>query len=130
MIIRDLNFVGISLLPPKAQSILIVDAYTMLLAPLSFEPFQAIPRRNGKFKNILDPVDLVQLPLCNSPQVLRTRSAGNRSISTVKNVLCPPVPESAYHRLHYNDIRNSRQPVLEHAQQGRRKPALYSTYFP
>jgi hypothetical protein len=49
VVIRDLDFVGISSLPPKTKAILIVDPDAVLPATPAAQFFKTIPRGNGEF---------------------------------------------------------------------------------
>ena len=48
MIVRDLNPLSSSFAPDEAYSPLIVDTNRVLSRPITFESFQAIPRRYAK----------------------------------------------------------------------------------
>ena len=41
VVVRDLDIVGIAILPAKADTVLFIDADTMLAGTISFEAFEA-----------------------------------------------------------------------------------------
>jgi hypothetical protein len=41
VVVRDLDIVGIAILPAKADTVLLVDADTMVAGTISFQAFQA-----------------------------------------------------------------------------------------
>ena len=67
MIVRDLDFVGISTLPAKAHSILLVDADTMLRAPAAFQSFKAVTGRDRQVPQITRAIDLIELSSRGGP---------------------------------------------------------------
>ncbi len=67
VVVRDLDFVGISRLPPKTKAILIVDPDAVLPATAAAQSFKTIPRGNGEFEEILHAIHLIQLPLSHLP---------------------------------------------------------------
>ncbi len=47
MVVRDLDIVGMPVLPAKADTIPLVDADAMVTRPLPLEPFEVIPNICG-----------------------------------------------------------------------------------
>jgi hypothetical protein len=114
MVVCNFNLVGISSLPSEANPILIVDPDAVLSPPVAAQPFQTIPWWNSKLKQVPHPVDLIELPTGNLPQIPGTGSSGSGSVGAIKDVLAAPIPERANHGLYYNDLRESHQ-LLEEA---------------
>ena len=46
VVVRDFDFLGITLLPDEAHSVLVVDPNAVLSTPAAAEAFEAITRRN------------------------------------------------------------------------------------
>lgn len=109
MIVRDFNFVGIASLPSETNPILIVDPDTVLPAPVSSQPFEAIPPWNGKFADVSDSIDLIELPPGNLPQDTGTGPSGNGRVDPIKDVFGALPTERPYHRSYYNDLRDNHQ---------------------
>jgi len=85
----------------------------MLSAPVTPQPFEAISRWNSKLGEVSDSMNLIELPSGNRPQVPRAGFSGDGTVGAVKNILGASVAEGAYHRLDYNDTRDSHQPRSE-----------------
>jgi hypothetical protein len=58
MVVCDLNFVGIAILPTETDAKLIVDSNAVLPFAATTQSFQSIARRNRQFGAVLDLVDL------------------------------------------------------------------------
>ena len=116
MIVRGLNLVGIASLPSETYPILIIDPNTVLPAPVSTQPFEAISPWNSKFADVSDSIDLIELPPDNQPQNAGAGSSGNRRIDPIKDVLDALPTKRTYHRPYYNDLRDNHQslPCLHH----------------
>jgi hypothetical protein len=56
VIVRDFDVVGISVLPDKANSILIVDPNTVLTPPAARQPFESISRWQCQLLEIFHPI--------------------------------------------------------------------------
>jgi len=67
VIVRDLNFGGMSVLPVKTHAILCVDANTVLAGAISAQSLKPITRRNGKLREVTDPIELVKLATSDRP---------------------------------------------------------------
>jgi hypothetical protein len=61
VVVRDFDFVGIAILPLKTNSILLVDANTVLPAPVTNQSFQAVARRDRQLPQLPNAVELGQL---------------------------------------------------------------------
>jgi hypothetical protein len=109
MIVRDFNFVGIASLPSETNPILIVDPDTVLPAPVSTQPFEAISPWNSKFADVSDSIDLIELPPGNLPQNTGTDPSGNGRVDPIEDVLSALPTERPYHGCYYNGIRNNHQ---------------------
>jgi hypothetical protein len=93
VIIRDLDFVGISILPSETDPILVVDPDAVLLAPIAVKPLKMISRRNGKVQKVPNVIDLVELSSGNAPEVSWTGSPGSGGIEAIEDVLGSTVLE-------------------------------------
>ena len=56
----------------KADSVLLIYSYAVLIIPVTFEAFQAVSRRNSEFTDFSDSVDLIQLSTGYRPNGFRT----------------------------------------------------------
>jgi hypothetical protein len=61
VVVRDFDFVGMIVTPTKADPILVVDPDAVLPFPVSTQPFETVPWRDGEFPQVADPVQLRQL---------------------------------------------------------------------
>jgi hypothetical protein len=87
MVVRDFDFVGITVLPAKADPVLIVDPDAVLPDPVSSQALEAIPGWDAQLPQILHSIHLCQLAPCDRPQVDRTRSSGAPGRLAVEHVL-------------------------------------------
>jgi hypothetical protein len=62
VIVCDFDFVGIVLLPTKADPVLFIDPDAVLPLTVSAESLQPIPRWNAQLLEILHPIQLIELP--------------------------------------------------------------------
>jgi hypothetical protein len=109
MVVRDLDFVGIAVLPAETEAVLLVDPDTELAGSISAEALQTISWRNSQFLDGPDAVQLVQLPASNGPQRYRAGSPRSAAINTVEQVLGCAIRPRAYHASYYNGARNGEQ---------------------
>jgi hypothetical protein len=65
VVVRDLDIVGIIILPAKADTILLIDADTMLAGTISLETFEAVTWRYRQLARVANPIHLVELPARN-----------------------------------------------------------------
>ena len=105
VIVRDFDFVGIAPLPAKTDSVLFIDADTVLTAPISLETLQSVARWHGEFPKVSDSIELRQLTADNRPQPDRTGRPGSTAIDTIEKVFGSRVREGAYHGMYYNGYR-------------------------
>jgi ribosomal protein L40E len=112
VVIRNLDFIGISCLPSEANTILLIDPDAVLSRSVSAQSLETIPGRDIEFEQIPHPIYLVELSANDLPQVSRASTAGRGGVVAVENVLCAPSPERTYHECHYNDIRYKTEPAL------------------
>ncbi len=61
VIVRDLDFVGISLLPPETDPVLIVDPNAVLSAPTPLQPLKSIARGCSQLPKGTNAVQLIEL---------------------------------------------------------------------
>jgi len=61
VIIDDLNVVGVSVKPNKAETPLIVDSYAMLSLPIAAQSFQTIPWRRYQVTEFGGAIQLTKL---------------------------------------------------------------------
>ncbi|VUZ85102.1 hypothetical protein MELA_01478 [Candidatus Methylomirabilis lanthanidiphila] len=86
----------------ETHPILVIDPYAVLSTPVAAQTLEPIARWNSKFRELPNPVDLIELPSCHSPERSRAYPAGRLGISSVKDVLSAEIPEGTYHTSHYN----------------------------
>ena len=92
-------------LPYKTNSILLINADTVLILPVAFQAFQSISGRHFKFIDHPNSVDLIQFPTRNRPNRLRTAFSSCLRCYTIKNILGTRRLEGSYHGSYYNGIR-------------------------
>jgi hypothetical protein len=105
VVIRNLDFIGISSLPSKTNAILFVDPYAVLPISIAAQAFKHIPGRDSQFEQLSRPINLIELPPSYAPKIDRTGTSGSGRIVSIKDILGAPSPERAYHGQHYNGIR-------------------------
>ena len=101
VVVRDLNFVCISVLPVEADAILFVDPYAVLTSPVTPQRLQFVPRRYGQVSDDRNPIELVQLPLSHSPEGLGADFSCRWGVQTVEDVLRTPIVKGRYHVSRY-----------------------------
>jgi hypothetical protein len=67
VVVRDFDFVGMAILPPETDPVLLVDANAVLPLTVSAKPFQPVARRDPQLGQVADPVQLVQLAARDRP---------------------------------------------------------------
>ena len=70
MVIGNLHIESVSILPAKADSILIVDTHAVLPEPVSFQHFEVVRRRRGQVSKLFRAIDLNQSPQSDSGDLL------------------------------------------------------------
>jgi len=93
MVIRDLNVVGISFVPPEADSPLFVDAYAMITGTIAIESLKPVPWRNTEIIKFFRGVEDHKFLPGDSMQV---RGDAPRK-TTLKDLLGFFVAERSYH---------------------------------
>jgi len=68
VVISNLNLIGTSLRPSKADAVLIVDANTVLTPSVSLQGFQSIAPRDRQIVQSDRRIELVELPKCCVPK--------------------------------------------------------------
>jgi hypothetical protein len=84
--------------PHKTNAELIVNPYAVLTLPIMLKCFQQVPRWNFQRFQGNDPIQLIELSLCYSPDLLRTGLPGFSGVFSVKDILCALVTERFYHQ--------------------------------
>jgi hypothetical protein len=110
VVVRDFDFVGITLLPAKTDPVLIVNSNTVLALAIPSQSFKAVTGGYPKLLQALDPVQLRQLAPHNWPEFDRTGPAGLTTIYAVEQVLRGFISEGTYHDMYYNVCR-ARKPA-------------------
>jgi hypothetical protein len=80
VVVRDFDFVGITILPRETDAVLIVDADAVLASAVAFQALQPVPGRDRQIRQVPSPIDLIQLSPRDVPQV---RGAGRASFLAV-----------------------------------------------
>jgi len=80
MVVRDLDFMRIAILPTETHAILLIDTNALLTAPAAFQTFKPVAWRHRQVAEITCPVDLIQLPPGNCPQNSRAGLARGRGV--------------------------------------------------
>ena len=102
MVVDDFDFIRISILPPEAYPVLLVDSDAVLPGPVTAEPLRPIPRRNRELSQIANAVQLRQLAMDNRPERGRAPSPRAAAAHPVEQVLRFGIGEGAYHASYYN----------------------------
>ena len=93
VIVRDLDFVGISSLPTETDPVLIVDPYAVLTSPGSTQDLKSIAGRNREVSQIPYSVDLVKLPAGYRPGFQGADATRATGVSAVEDILSSPISE-------------------------------------
>jgi hypothetical protein len=104
VVVRDFNFVCITILPAKAHTILVVDPNAVLAGAVPAQPLKSIARWDCQLRKLAHSIELVKLAACNRPQYFRASAARRPRFATVKYVLGSAIGERAYHGPDYNDF--------------------------
>lgn len=102
MVIDDFDLIGMASLPSKTDSELLVYPNAVLIFPVTAKAFQAIPRRDGKFTDFSNTIDLVELALSDRPQRGWTTTPRCLRIPAIKYVFRTVAVEGLYHKSTYN----------------------------
>lgn len=106
MVVGDFDVVGMVALPSEADAVRCVHPDAELSRAISPKPLQPIPGRGGEFPEILNPVELVQLPPHHRPEGSGAGSSCLGTVDPVKQLLRGNVSEGAYHGRCYNEWRD------------------------
>ena len=112
MVVGDFDFVGIARLPAETDTILLIDADTVLSTARTDEALQPVPRGDRELAEIADAVELRHLPTEHRPQLRRTRGPCRPATDTVEEILAGDIGEASYHGMYYNGARLF-SPVIE-----------------
>jgi hypothetical protein len=93
VIVRDLEFVGISSLPTETDPVLIVYPYAVFTGPGSTQNLKSIAGGNREVSQIPYPVDLVELPPGYRPDFQGADATRATGVSAVEDILSPPISE-------------------------------------
>ncbi len=93
VVVCDFDFVGITILPAKADSVLVIDADAVLAFAVAAQRLEPIAGRHGEFPQIAHSIQLGQLPANDRPQHFGARSAGTRTRDAVEQILRSGVGE-------------------------------------
>jgi hypothetical protein len=72
---------------------LVIDSNAVLLTPGTPQALEAVSGRHRQILQVVDPIDLIELPASRSPQYARARSSSGRGLSPVEDILGTLVPE-------------------------------------
>jgi len=98
VVIRNFHVFRAIVRPRKTNSELVVNPYAMLTLPIILKGFQQVARRNFQRFQGNDAVELIELSLCHSPDLLRTGLTRPSGVFPVKNIFCALVTERFYHQ--------------------------------
>jgi hypothetical protein len=93
VIVRDLDFVGISSLPTETDPVLIVYPYAVFTGQSSTQGLKPIARRNREVSQIPYSVDLVKLPAGCRPDFQGADATRATGVSAVEDILSRPISE-------------------------------------
>jgi len=99
VIIGNLNVFHAIIRPDKTNAELIVDPYAVLTLSIMLKGFQKIPWGNFQRFQGNDPIELIKLTLCYTPDLLWTGFPGFFGISPVEDILCALIAERFYHQV-------------------------------
>ena len=91
MIVNDLDIVGVAFEPAKANSILLIDPDAVESFAISLECFGTIRWRNIQQPEILNGVDLLELPPRHTPDLLGTSSGPLGASFVTQQVAFPAI---------------------------------------
>lgn len=97
MIVGDLDSSRTLVRPAEAETILIVDADTVLAFALALEDFEPIAWESPQVAKIGGLVERVELAARYGPEVLGAGVAGIFSVCPVEDVFSPPIGEGDDH---------------------------------
>jgi hypothetical protein len=107
VVVGDFDFVGIAILPPETEPVLIIDPNTVLPRAAAPQPFQSIAGGNAQLPEVPNPVQLRQLAPDHGPERRWTRLTGPPTAQAIEEILRGAVRKGAYHARYYNGIRSN-----------------------
>jgi hypothetical protein len=93
MIVYDLNVVRFTLNPGEADTVLIVDANAVLTSSFAFESLKVVAGRYPQLLQGAYRVEMIELPRCHPPQILRAGASSLRRVPAIEHVLGPGILE-------------------------------------
>ena len=84
--------------PGKTNAELLVDANTELAASIAFQGLEVVPRRHAKGVQRDRGIELIELPLRDSPKRVWTGAPSGPRVHAVEDVLGTGVSKRANHR--------------------------------
>src|SRR5207253_9978137 len=87
VIIRDLDPLRALLGPNETDPVLVVDPDAVLPLPVFAQRFYVVPRRDSQRRERDRCVQLVELALCDSPQLFGARASGRLGTALVEDIL-------------------------------------------
>jgi hypothetical protein len=107
VVVRDFDIVGISILPPETDPILVVDPNTVLTRAVATQAFQAIAWGNIQFAEFPHAVDLGEFTPHGRPNPRGASLARPTTVYTIEEVFGSAIREGTYHGKYYNGQRDS-----------------------
>jgi hypothetical protein len=86
VVVRDFDVFGIRSLPTEADTILLIEANTVLAVSTAAQSFEPIPWWDCEFPQSLDAVDLVQLASSDPPERCGTDRPRGTGFRTLKDI--------------------------------------------
>jgi hypothetical protein len=93
MVICDFDFVGIFTLPPKTNSVPIIDANAVLIDSISLKSLELISGRDCQFTKLTYPVELSKFASHHWPKRHGTCSPCTAAIGAVEKIRCGRIRE-------------------------------------
>jgi hypothetical protein len=89
MVVYDFNRIRFALDPGEADTVLVIDANTILAFPLAPKSFQLIAGRYSQLFQRTDGIELIELSPRHSPQTLGAGASSLRRVPAVEHVFGP-----------------------------------------
>jgi len=97
VVVRDFDAICISTFPAKTDTILFVDANTVLSDPVPPQPLKPISGWRRKFQKVAHAIELVKPTPSARPQEVWTDPTCRSGIGAVEDVFRATILEGAYH---------------------------------